>query len=213
MTGVTQKFAGIDALCKYYQELGIKATILPEKSPEAIEKGRVKQDMGYIKVSGREFDLATIRMKGTTSGSYDLGKVRGIPIATKQKIPIEYHHIVRANFANEGALKAKLKKKTKGVIGKEVTDVSWEGGRLAEALNSDDRIKATVLRFIQNEDNIKTEPDKKNKILRIVFSRPSEIKSGLAFGFKFDRHLYPREAVDVMDRIAIVACNFTGAAR
>ncbi|MHA3963892.1 MAG: hypothetical protein AM325_010150 [Candidatus Thorarchaeota archaeon SMTZ1-45] len=205
MTGVTQKFVGIDALCKYYQELGMKASILPDKSPEAVEKGHIKQDMGYIKVAGREFDLVTIRMKGTTRGEYDLGKVRGIPIATKDKIPFEYHHIVRAEIANEGVMKVKLKKKTKGIVGKEVTDVSWEGGHLAEALNSDNSIKTSIMKFIEHEDSIKIEPDKKNKIFRIVFSRPSEIKMGLAYGFKFNRNLLPREAVDVMDKIAILA--------
>jgi hypothetical protein len=202
MSSVTKKFVGIDALCKYYQELGIKASILPDKSPEAVEKGHIKQDMGYIKVTGREFDLVTIRMKGTTSGSYDLGKVRGMPIATKQKIPFEYHHIVRTDIANEGAIKAKLKKKTKGVVGKEVVDVSWEGGRLAEVLNSNDGLKASIMKFIENEDNIKIDPDKKNKLCRIVFSRPSEIKSGLVYGFKFNRNLLPKEAVEAMDKIA-----------
>ncbi len=204
MTGVTQKFVGIDALCKYYQELGIKASVLPDKSPEAVEKGHIKQDMGYIKVAGREFDLVTIRWKGTTRGSYDLGKVGGIPIATKDKIPFEYHHIFRAEIANEGAAKAKLKKKTKGIVGKEVIDVSWEGGRLAEMLNSNNEINSAILRFIQNEDGMKIEPDKKNKIFRIVYSRPTELKFGLAHGFKFDRRLLPKEAIDVMDKIAIV---------
>lgn len=204
MPGVTQKFAGIDALCKYYQELGIKASVLPEKSPEAVEKGHIKQDMGYIKVAGREFDLVTIRWKGTTRGSYDLGNVRGIPIGTKDKIPFEYHHIFRAEIAKEGAIKAKLKKKTKGIVGKEVIDISWEGGQLAEMLNLNNEIKSAILRFIQNEDSMKIEPDKKNKIFRIVYSRPTELKFGLVHGFKFDRKLLPKEAIDVMDKIAVM---------
>jgi hypothetical protein len=208
MSSVTKKFVGIDALCKYYQELGIKASILPDKSPEVVEKGLVKQDMGYIKVSGREFDLVTIRMKGTTSGSYDLGKVRGVPIATKQKIPFEYHHIVRTDITSEGATKANLKKKTKGVVGKEVIDVSWEGGRLADVLNSNDGLKVSIMKFIEHQDGIKIEPDKKNKIFRIVFSRPSEIKSGLVYGFKFNRNLLPKEAIDAIDRIATLTRKF-----
>jgi hypothetical protein len=208
MSSVTKKFVGIDALCKYYQELGIKASILPDKNPEVVEKGLVKQDMGYIKVSGREFDLVTIRMKGTTSGSYDLGKVRGVPIATKQKIPFEYHHIVRTDITSEGATKANLKKKTKGVVGKEVIDVSWEGGRLADVLNSNDGLKVSIMKFIEHQDGIKIEPDKKNKIFRIVFSRPSEIKSGLVYGFKFNRNLLPKEAIDAIDRIATLTRKF-----
>ncbi len=210
MSVVTKKFVGIDALCKYYQELGIKASILPDKSPEAVEKGHIKQDMGYIKVTGREFDLVTIRWKGTTRGSYDLGKAHGIPIATKEKIPFEYHHIVRAEITNEGAMKAKLKKKTKGVVGKEVTDVSWEGGRLAEVLNSNAQLKASLMKFIEHEDGMKIEPDKKNKIFRIVYSRPSAIKTGLVYGVKFDRKLLPKEAIDTIDKIAGLARKVAG---
>ncbi len=197
-----KKFAGLEALCEYYQELGIEASILPDKSSEALEQGFIKQDMGYIKVTGRNFDLVTIRMKGTTSGSYSLGSIGPVNIASKQKIPFEYHHIVRTNFADEGALKANLKKKTKGLIGKEVVAVSWEGGRLATTLNSKVELNASIMNFITSQDDIKVEPDKKNKLIRIVFSRPSEIKSGLAYGFKFNRNLLPKEAVDVIDKIA-----------
>ena len=52
---------------------------------------------------------------------------------------------------------------------------------------------------------IKVKVDKKNKIFRIVFSRPSEVKMGLAHGFKFNRNLLPKEAVEAMDKIALLA--------
>ena len=204
MSSVTKKFVGIDALCKYYQELGIKASILPDKSTETVEKGLIKQDMGYIKVTGQEFDLVTIRWKGTTRGSYDLGNIKGVPIATKEKVPFEYHHIVRTDFVDGGALKAKLKKKTKGITGKAVTAVSWEGGPLAKLLNLDDNLNKSIMKFIEHQDGIKIESDKKSKIIRIVFSRPSEIKIGLVHGIKFDRKLLPKEAVDVMNKIAAI---------
>ncbi|MHA2600699.1 MAG: hypothetical protein AM324_001030 [Candidatus Thorarchaeota archaeon SMTZ1-83] len=210
---IDKKFAGLDALCKYYQELGIKASVIPDKSLEAIEKGLIRQDKGYIKVTGQNFDLVTIRMKGTTSGSYDLGKIRGVPIATKQKIPFEYHHIVRTDSVDEKAIAAKLKKKTKGITSKEVTDVSWEGGQFASSLNSNTELNKSIMRFIEPEDGIKVEPDKKNKIIRIVFSRPSEIKSGLVYGFKFNRNLLPKEAVTVMDNIAGLARKTTSGRR
>ena len=202
MVGVTQKFVGIDALCKYYQELGMKASLLPEKSAEAVEKGLVKQDMGYIKVAGRNFDLVTIRMKGTTSGSYSMGKVHGVELAAKQKIPFEYHHIVRISNVDEKGTKAQLTKKTKGLVDKQITSMSWEGGRLAARLNSDTELNALIMRFIEPQDGMKIEPDKKNKMVRIVYSRPSEVKHGLVYGFKFDRKLLPREAVTAIDKIA-----------
>jgi len=205
MSKVVKKFVGIDALCEYYQELGIKAAVISDKSPEAVEQGRIKQDMGYIKVAGRNFDLVTIRMRGTTSGSYDLGKVRGIPIATKQKIPFEYHHIVRTKSVDEKAMKANLKKKTKGLIDKDVTSVSWEGGRFAGMLNSNNELNASIAKFIESQDGLKIEPDKRHGIIRIVFSRPSELKSGIAYGIKFNRNLLPKEAVIAIDKIASLA--------
>ncbi len=68
MGWIGEKFAGLEALCKYYVEPGIDASVLPDDSSEALEKGLIRKDMGYIKVTGLNFDLVTIRMKGTTSG-------------------------------------------------------------------------------------------------------------------------------------------------
>ncbi len=36
----------------------------------------------------------------------------------------------------------------------------------------------------------------------VVFSRPPEIKVGLVFGVKFNRNLLPKEAVEIVDKIA-----------
>jgi hypothetical protein len=144
----------------------------------------------------------TIRLKGTTSGSYDLGRVHGVPIASKQKIPIEYHHIVYTDKTDEKAFKVKLAKKTKGLIGKEVVAVSWEGGRLSTTLNSNSQLSASILSFITPQDGLKVELDKKHKIIRIIFSRSWEMKVGLAYGFKINRNLLPKEAVNAIDKIA-----------
>lgn len=67
MGWIGEKFAGLEALCRYYVELGIIASVLPDGSPEALQKGPIRRDMGYIKVNGCNFDLVTIRMKGATS--------------------------------------------------------------------------------------------------------------------------------------------------
>lgn len=208
MGWIGEKFAGLEALCKYYLELGMDASVLPDDSPEALEKGLIRKDMGYIKVNGRNFDLVTVRVRGITSGSYSLGRAGGakvgVPIGEKQKIPFEYHHIVQAKVADEESLRANLRKKTKGLIGREVIGVSWEGGGLASKLNSNAELNAIIMNFITSEDDLKVEPDRKNNLVRIIFSRPSEIKGGLIHGvkFKFDRKMLPKEAIDVIDRIA-----------
>jgi hypothetical protein len=200
VNGIGKNYSDLAALCDYYRGLGIDASILPDKSPEAVEQGFLKQDRGYIKVTGRNFDLVTIRTKGTKSSSST--SIGGVNIESKQKIPFEYHHIVRVNVADEGALKVKLKKKTKGLLSKEIVGVSWEGGLFTTALNSDVELNASIMKFITSDDDIKVEPDKKKQLIRIIFSRPSVIKSGLLQGFTFDRSFLPKEAVDVIDKIA-----------
>jgi len=42
---------------------------------------------------------------------------------------------IPAKVGDENALKATLKKKTKGLLSKEITGVTWEGGQLASTLN------------------------------------------------------------------------------
>lgn len=204
MGWIGKKFAGIDELCRYYRELGIDAQVLPEGSTEVLDQGFVKQDMGYMKVNGRNFSLVTIRMKGATSGSYSLGTVAGVGVGSVQKIRFEYHHIVRVPIGDEGALKADLKKETKGLLSKDITAVSWEGGGLATRINSNPELNAFIKNFITPKDEMKVEPDKKNNAVRIIFSRPSEIKGGLIYGFQFNRNLLPKEAIEVIDRIAIL---------
>ncbi|TRO53946.1 hypothetical protein E2P63_01915 [Candidatus Bathyarchaeota archaeon] len=205
MSWFSKKLACLDGLCEYYKELGMNASILPDDSPEAVEKGLFKQDQGYMKVADRNFELVTIRIKGRGSSNESSFGVGGfnVPVSSTQKVPFEYHHIVRTNIADEGALKAKLKKRKKGFLSKEIIGVSWEGGRLAETLNSNVELNESIMKFITFEDDIKVEPEKKKKIIRIIFSKPSEMKSGLLHGgFKFDRHLLPKDAIDVVNRIA-----------
>ncbi|MGH9910394.1 MAG: hypothetical protein ACRD32_07110, partial [Nitrososphaerales archaeon] len=52
------------------------------------------------------------------------------------------------------SLMAQTRKKTKGVIHKEIIDVWWEGGRMAEVLNHDDNLKALLKEVLLEEDEI-----------------------------------------------------------
>ena len=228
-----RKFAGFDAalddLCRYYQELGIDASILPDDSPEAVELGiMMKGDLGYIRVRGRNFDLVTIRSEGVKERRGCSMSLIPVPLASKTKIGFQCHHIVRPSFVDEIASKARLKKKIgffskenvsvtwgeglatmarlkkkrKGFFSKEIVAVTWKGGSLATTLSADPDIERSLLNFLTTEDDLRVNLDKKNNVVRIVFSRPAEMKAGLLQGFKFDRRLYPKEAIDVIDKIA-----------
>ncbi len=111
---------------------------------------------------------------------------------------------MRTKVVDDNSLKVDLKKKTKGLIGKEVTGVSWEGGSLAVKLDSNAELNMVIMNFITSKDDLKVEPDKKNNLVRIIFSRPSEIKSGVIHGtlFTFDRKMLPKEAIEAIDKIA-----------
>jgi hypothetical protein len=201
MKWIGKKFAGLEALCRYYQELGIDASILPDDSPEAVQRGFLVQDLGYIKIGERNFNLVTVRMKSSRGYGCAMGPIP-IPLAWKEKTRFQYHHIVRPSHVDEVASKAKLKKKKKGLFSKEIVAVTWKGGSLATTLNADPEIERALLNFLTTEDDLSINPDKKNNVVRIVFSRPAEMKVGLLQGFKFDRRLYPEEAIDVIDKIA-----------
>lgn len=56
------------------------------------------------------------------------------------------------------SLIAQTRKKTKGVIHKEIIDVWWEGGRMAEELNRDDNLKTLLKEVLLEEDEIYVDP-------------------------------------------------------
>ena len=56
------------------------------------------------------------------------------------------------------SLIAQTRKKTKGVIHKEIIDAWWEGGRMAEVLNHDNNLKALLKEVLLEEDKIYIDP-------------------------------------------------------
>lgn len=192
---------GFYDLCDYYNELGMNAIALHDDSPDALKQGFIKQDIGYIKVVGKNFDLVTIRGKGSSTGGSS-HTVNGVTVKSTQRLPYEFHHIVRKENIDENMFKVKLEKKKKGMFSKEVIGVTWEGGRFAQTLNADPQINAAIMGFLNSEDNMKIEPDKKKQVVRVVLSRITEIKTGLIFGINHSRGFPPKDAVDVIDKIA-----------
>ncbi len=154
-----------------------------------------------MKVVGKNFDLVTIRAKGTTQGGSS-STINGLLLDSTSKLPYEYHHIVRKENVNEGFFNVKLEKKKKGMFSKEIVGVYWSGGCFASTLNSDPEINAAIMKFITCEDGMKIEADKNKKIIRVIFSRPSVIGSGLKVGFNETKGFAPKETVDVIYRIA-----------
>ncbi len=197
----SDKLAGLEALCERYRELGIDASILPENSPEAVQKGIVTQDVGYIKVRGLDFDLVTMRVGPMTRGSYSFLMGRSA-MSYRQKLPFAYHHIVRTGVGDDDAHKARLKKRTRGILKKEVVGVTWQGGSLAATLTSHAGLNRTIVSFLSPEDRLEVIPDRKNGVVRVVFARPVQVRATVLRGIKFDGNLLPGEAIDAINQIA-----------
>ncbi|MFN4336574.1 MAG: hypothetical protein ACK4FV_03195 [Candidatus Nitrosocaldus sp.] len=65
----------------------------------------------------------------------------------------QIHFVVKGNGKMfEELLLARTRKKVKGLINKSVEDVWWEGGKIAERLNSDTRLKHLLLTILKDDD-------------------------------------------------------------
>ncbi|MGH9923041.1 MAG: hypothetical protein ACRD38_09840 [Nitrososphaerales archaeon] len=85
------------------------------------------------------------------------------------------HFIVAGNGRLfEDRLIARTRKKTKGVIRKEVVDLRWEGGRIAERLNSDSNLKSLLTTVLLEEGDIYIDPTENG--IRIYSSWKPEYK-------------------------------------
>jgi len=189
-------------LLKHYQNAGLNAVLLEKDSPETIEKGTA------VKISGRKFDLVTLKF---ASGSIAVGRGGGFEPTISKKVTkthpnIRFHYIVKGmGKKSENDLRAEVKEKKEGFISKKLVDIKWDGGRLAELLNSDAELKNMIMRT--GSTPLKVELDSKNDCVRIIQEKEIDVivESGGAFIKKTETRAenFPSiETLDVIDRIA-----------
>ncbi|MFQ5920960.1 MAG: hypothetical protein ACE5JV_02970 [Nitrososphaerales archaeon] len=71
----------------------------------------------------------------------------------------QFHFVVSTNGRNPGdRVVARTRKKTKGVIHKQVTDVWWEGGPIAKELNGDSQLRSLLTTVLLEENDIYIDP-------------------------------------------------------
>jgi len=105
----------------------------------------------------------------------------------------------------ESKLEAEFKpiERRKGLFGKEVVGFQWEGGELAQRLNSDSDLKNMLLK--ERVHRLLIKPEKEHQCVRITPPTGSETFS-FNFGLHpsiFGRKAFPtREAFEVYDKIA-----------
>jgi len=186
----------INELCEHLRQIGIEATVLDLKSPEAIHHTPTMHIMysihnipplGCVKVEGRNIDLVEVIRSFT--GTRELSQ-----------IVYRYNYAVKANV---GDLKDKLKAEAKQSA--PAIDYKWEGGELAQLLNADSELKNMLLGL--GSPNLMVIPNKKDQYVGItpIVSSTSIVISGIPV--KYDmivgRKAFPtREAFEAYDRIA-----------
>jgi len=175
-------------LCAHLQALGIHATLLASGSPDAIgprwKKGPFISEsvLGNIKIDGHNLDLLVVGRRSEGGGE-----------DTSGGIVHPYFYVVRAPVEGlEKRLDAKSKSIRKGFFSKDVTDLQWEGGDLAQQLNADADLKAMILST--GLVGLEVRPDKTNRCVRIL-------------GYP---GLPSREHFDLYDRIAHYIRIITG---
>jgi len=205
----------INELCERLRQIGINATVVESGSPEDIG-GLVTFALGSVKIEGRNLDLIQVGKISVPASQREVGTYTrrvqpGEPGYTREmgqgSIRYDYHYVVRVKVEGlESKLEAKFKpiKKRKGLFGKEVVGFQWEGGELAQRLNSDSDLKNMLLK--EGLHRLLIKPEKEHQCVRIT--PPTGLET---FSFDFDsqhpailgRKAFPtREAFEIYDKIA-----------
>jgi hypothetical protein len=194
--GEIEEVGLINELCEHLRQIGIEATVLDLKSPEAIHHTPTMHiiysmknlpPLGCVKVEGRNIDLVeVIRFPGGTSEA--------------GRIFYRYKYAVKAKVGNlEDELKAEVKPIKKGFPTSEIVDYNWEGGELAQLLNADSELKNMLLGL--GAPHLTVIPNKKDQYVGItpIVSSTAIVIYDMTVG----RKAFPtREAFEAYDRIA-----------
>jgi hypothetical protein len=192
----------INELCEHLLQIGIEATVLDPKSPEAIHHTPTMHiiytmknlpPLGSVKVEGRNIDL--VEVIRSFQGTRELGQ-----------IVYRYKYAVKANVGDlEDELKAEVNPIKKGFPTSEIVDYNWEGGELTQLLNADSELKNMLLGL--GAPHLMVIPNKKDQYVGItpMVSSLSIVISGIPvkYDMTVGRKGFPtREAFEAYDRIA-----------
>ena len=202
----------LENLEEHLTKQGIDASLLPEDSPEGLHQDNrlvhkiarffLIGDIGYIRVRGMNYDLATLRIASMSESS------SGLPFVAQTRIDktvVRYHYIVRTAVSDGQAVKVKLNKKMKGLFRRRIVDVAWCGGSLATILNSQTELNAAITRLLTPKDGLKVAYDPKNNVVRIILTLHHRILGAEFLGSswsKGDEKLPLEGTLDIINRIA-----------
>ena len=152
----------INEYCDHLRGIGINATVLGPDSPDYIG-GTLS--LGCVKIEDKNIDLVQVARQ---------------PVSGSQ-VAYQYHYVVRTNVEGlENQLKAESKPVKKGLMSKEVVDLKWEGGQIAQTLNSDNDLKSILLKNELNKVVLKT--DRKQQYVTITHPPKIPMQVSVSFG-------------------------------
>lgn len=149
----------LNELCERLRQIGVNGTVHVTGSvEESMGVALTNYVLGHVKIEGRNIDLVQVERRSV--GGPSLGD-SGIDYVVF--MVFYYHYVVRANVEGlEDRLKAEVKPIKKGLLSREVVDFKWEGGELAQLLNTDFGLKNMMLKDGPTQlPNIEVKPHKK----------------------------------------------------
>jgi len=207
--GEIEEVGLINELCEHLRQIGIEATVLDLKSPEAIHHTPTMHiiytmknlpPLGCVKVDGRNIDLVEVTRIGVGGSSAAGGGTGG-------RLVYRYNYVVKANVGNlEDKLKAEAKQIKKGFLNREIIDYEWEGGELAQLLNADSEVKNMLLEL--GSPHLMVIPNQKDQYVEIttaVSPITTIVIGGIPVKYEMTvgRKAFPtREAFEAYDRMA-----------
>jgi len=180
-------------LCDQLSSRGIDAALIPDDSPEALEQGAgtlrrlisffVGGDSAYIWIEGMNYDLVTVRATIRSSESSRAGFLAfDLYSSHRESGVLRYHYVVRTGPVDQREFNTELKKKTEGLIFKQIVSVSWSGGGLATILNSQTKLNEAITRLLTPKDGLRVKYDRRNEAVRIILARRYAVQEGQLMG-------------------------------
>jgi len=158
-------------IVKHLLALGYQARI----STAEERAGLSRRDTHCLTVSGRPFDMISVRLEGGVGPLENLGLRAGtfsigvLPIASRTVLPIKVHFIVLCEPGQARQdLASTLRLRKQGILHRRVVGGCWEGGPLAAVLNGDPATLNAVVSCIGPRESLTVEPDAGAGCVRIV---------------------------------------------
>jgi len=148
--------------CEQLRRAGVDAAPLNPKSPDVWGGGSLWLDAYHPQESLQI--LGAMSVKGRSYQQLQLWERRrpADPFGERWR---DAHFLVRGERVERGPrLRAELREIKKGLFGKGLAGLRWEGGRLAEVLNGDAELHGWLLRGVR----ARVSPDQDNRCVRLI---------------------------------------------